>query len=118
MSTIDKAANSLLEGKEKIVVFSVPDVSKKEILSKKPVIKGEVKLFIDYWRVDPYPAYAKTKDGEERVFSNPAWKDIINACNDILKMGDRCGVFLEGILTHDNMGEDGKIKHVELLIGS
>jgi hypothetical protein len=99
---INEAARSLIDkDKEHLVIFSIykmeEDVVQDEylvtgpdILSTKPVIEGQCGFFIDYWRVAPKPVYSKE-------YTNPTWKDIINACNDLLQNGDGCGVYLENV---------------------
>lgn len=76
-----------------------------DINSNESVFEGECKFFIDYWRVS-----------DESIFyppiTNPTWKDIIVACNELLQNGDECGVFLE------NVKRIGTTDCYELCIGS
>ena len=55
------------------------------ITSEEPVINGEARFMIDYWRVSDEPIYS-------RVYVDPTWRDIINACNNLLQHGDGLGV--------------------------
>lgn len=102
-STIKKleaAVGSLLADEnqdEKRVVFSVyrqapggSEVEHPDIESPEPILKGKYRFMIDYWRVANKPVYSQE-------FTDPTWKDAINACNRLLETGDGCGVFLEDI---------------------
>lgn len=120
---LTSAVNSILIGPPR-VIFSMftdtknteytpsePDdwiVDAPDILSTKPIIEGEVRFTINYWRVADEPVFSK-------VYSNPSWKDIINACNDLLQGGDSDGVYLEGL----NKGKTtNNITDYEFIIGS
>ena len=84
-------------------------VSAPDILSDNPALVGKVQLQTSYWRVT---------DGElvkSLVISNPTWKDIILAVDEILKDGDGCGIFLEGLRYQGLV--DG-VKVFDLVIGS
>jgi hypothetical protein len=103
------------DNKEKVITFSIFECvqnSKKitypDLASNKPIVTGKVIFFIDYWRVAPKPVYSP-------VYFNPTWEDIINACNDLLQKGDRCGVFLENLYQKEI--KKG-IKYIEFSIGS
>ena len=90
--SIDQIVDSLLDPhSEKLVVLSLPSLKGLPPLeSNKPVFQGPCQFMIDYWRVSETPLFSP-------IYENPTWKDILNACNDMLQEGDRCGVFLEGI---------------------
>jgi len=102
ISNLNGIVESLIDkGKECVVVFSMYKlgediesddytVTSSDLLSTKPIFKGKCVFSIDYWRISPKPVYSKE-------YIDPTWKDIINACNDLLINGDRCGVYLESI---------------------
>lgn len=79
-----------------------------DIESSEPVIEGNVQFMIDYWRVSDYPIYSP-------VISSPTWRDIINACNDLLIQGDGCGIFLEALYL---VKDEHDVKTVRFSIGS
>ena len=110
--------NTMIKGEEKII-FSIFETSEDsnddqwmvvhpDILSNDLVIEGNCVFFINYWRVADQPVYSE-------VVNNPTWKDIINVCNDLLKDGDGCGVFLENIVFRS---EKNNVKQFEFHIGS
>lgn len=113
-------AESLIDAdKEKRIVFSIFETSEDligddwtvkhpDITSSEPVIEGRCIFFINYWRVSEDEIYSKE-------YTNPTWKDIINACNNLLQNGDGCGVFLENIEFSRKV--DG-VSYFEFLIGS
>lgn len=100
--TLTNDVNNLIEeGKEKRVIFSMFEtldsnvvdqwtVKHPDITSSTPVIEGRCVFFINYWRVSEEEVHSKE-------LTNPTWKDIINACNNLLQSGDGCGIFLENI---------------------
>lgn len=116
---INDVNNLFKEGKEKRVIFSMFEtldssvvdqwtVLHPDITSSTPVIEGRCVFFINYWRVSDEEVYSKEH-------TNPTWKDIINACNNLLQNGDGCGVFLEDIKFCKKV--DG-VNYFEFLIGS
>jgi hypothetical protein len=88
----DGDVNSLLTAPP-LVILSIYGESKKQpdIFCDLPVITGKVKFLIDYFRVSNSAVYSP-------IYENPTWKDVLNACNDLLQNGDHCGVFLEELL--------------------
>lgn len=103
------------DGKEKIVTFSMYDMGAPggqvycpDIGTEKPVIEGKCIFYINYWRVAEDAVYSKE-------YTDPRWKDIINACNNLLQNGDRFGVFLEGIRYRQT---NNGVKYYEFSIGS
>jgi len=90
---IDEIVDSLLkDSQDKLVVFSLIEPERfPDLASDKPVLKGHCQFTIDYWRVSGTPIFSD-------IYENPTWKDVLNACNDMLQEGDRCGVFLENIV--------------------
>lgn len=100
---LQKTVESFIDNdKKKLVIFSIFDtddysdynqwiINSPDITSAEPVIEGDCSFTIDYWRVNDKPVTSP-------VISNPTWKDIIVACNDLLQQGDECGVYLEGIV--------------------
>lgn len=89
----DRLVDSLLDkNKDNLVVFSLVHPERfPDLASKDPVFQGHCQFLIDYWRVSDTPVFSE-------IYENPTWKDILNACNDLLQDGDRCGVFLENIV--------------------
>jgi hypothetical protein len=116
----DKIQNLLDPNKKPLVVFSIMEIQDMDnhnwnytvvcpdVSSPEPVFEGECQFRIDYWRVALKPVTSP-------VYTNPTWKDIINACNDLLQDGDECGVYLESINWKETV--DG-IKIYEFGIGS
>lgn len=82
-----------------------------DIDSTNPVFKGKVEFFIDYWRVADRPVYSP-------VYENPTWRDIINACNNLLQQGDPDGVYLEGMNTFKQTKSPDSVTKIEFCIGS
>lgn len=56
--------------------------------SETPVLEGDIRLWTDYWRVAPRKVYSP-------VVSNPTWKDILCAIQQMLKENNAGGIFLE-----------------------
>lgn len=105
--------------KEKRIVFSIFETSgdsiqddwtvlHPDITSSTPVIEGRCVFFIKYWRVSEDEIYSEE-------YTNPTWKDIINACNNLLQNGDGFGVFLENLEFSRKV--DG-VNYFKFLIGS
>ena len=106
--------------KEKLIQFSMFNtvsydkseewiIQHEDLSSSKPLFEGRCIFFIQNWRVsEEGPVYS-------REYENPTWKEAINACNDLLQGGDRCGVFLEDVKVSK---KENEIIYVEFLIGS
>lgn len=106
--------------KEKLIHFSMFNtvsygeseewiIQHEDLSSSNPIFQGRCIFFINYWRVsEEGPVYS-------REYKNPTWKEAINACNDLLQRGDKCGVFLEDLKVSKK--ENG-INYVEFLMGS
>jgi hypothetical protein len=93
--------------KDPLVVLAMP-ITEAEILSNRPAFPGRCRFSIDYWRISLKPVSSP-------VLTNPTWKEVLNACNDLLQTGDRMGVFLENVCFEDT--KDG-IDHYAFHIGS
>lgn len=106
---LQETVNSYIDkDKKKLINFSIFNTEEcagdnqwfidcPDITSSEPVFEGDCSFTINCWRVSPSPVTSPT-------ISNPTWKDIIIACNDLLQQGDECGIFLEAI----NKVEEGK----------
>ena len=99
--SIFKTNEVLSDSKQWIV--NAPDID-----STEPVIAGKVQFMTDYWRVSDVPVYSE-------VVENPTWMTIINIFNDMLQNGDECGIFLEGLIHDDEVGD---VKIIKFAIGS
>jgi len=93
--------NDQLTSEDKWIV-DIPDIN-----SSEPVIKGETIFTINYWRISEEPVFSP-------LYDSPTWKDIINACNNLLQEGDHQGIYLEGLKVH----KDTAVRVVEFVIGS
>jgi hypothetical protein len=93
LELVNELVNSFLDpNKVPLVVYSLVEPQRfPDLASTDPVLHGRCQFTIDYWRVSASPVFSK-------VYENPTWKDILNACNDLLQEGDKCGVFLENIV--------------------
>jgi hypothetical protein len=115
--------NSLIIDTEKRVIFSMFNsdnvisqatsnsvwyVKAPDVQSIDPILHGQVQFMIDYWRVSDEPILSK-------VYNDPTWADIINACNDMLQGGDESAVFLEGMDLKTTLND---LKTYEFIIGS
>lgn len=107
-------ANAMIDSERKLIEFSIFKdgdgyadkewkVKAPDIESSKPVIEGDVVFYSDYWRLT---AYNKDEKVFTTVYTNPTWKDIINAANNMLLRTCDYGLFLEG-LTEDSKKVDG-----------
>lgn len=116
-------ASSLIDNAVKYLTFSIFTddgtengnwmVKHPNIESTDPVIEGEVGFYSDYWRLTDY------NNGDvvySEVVTNPNWKDIINAANDMLVRTCEYELFLEG-LTLTRCNEYGR-KMVRVDFGS
>jgi hypothetical protein len=121
---LSRLTDELIESDKKLVEFSIfRDVSSDidewvvsapDIASNKPVIDGEVVFISDYWRLtDHLKPYSN--EIESRVYTNPTWKDIINAANEMIEKTCECSLFLEGLSPR---GIANGIKRVEIEFGS
>jgi len=119
-SRLGDVVNSLLDpSKKPLVIFSMWETADDaagddfmarvpDILSPDPVLTGRCVFTINYWRVSPRPVYTKE-------YFNPTWKDVLNACNDLLQNGDECGVYLEAI---EHIKKTDGVDYFEFWIGS
>lgn len=87
----DDDVNSLLTAPPLVVLCISESGRQPDIFSDDAVVNGKVKFTIDYWRVSTSAVYSP-------IYENPTWKDVLNACNDLLQNGDHCGVFLEELI--------------------
>jgi hypothetical protein len=121
---LNKRTCELIESSKKLVEFSIfRDVSSDidnwivsapDITSDKPIVDGEVVFFSDYWRLtDHLKPYGK--EIESCVYTNPTWKDIINAANEMVERTCQYTLFLEGLSPR---GVAGGVKRIEIEFGS
>jgi hypothetical protein len=121
-----RLTDELIESDKKLVEFSIfRDVSSDhdnwivsapDITSDKPIIDGEVVFISDYWRLIDHLTYnTESREIESRVYTNPTWKDIINAANEMLACTCQCSLFLEGLAPR---GVANSVKRVEIEFGS
>lgn len=113
--------NKLIESDNKFIVFSVFDdvsysednwiVAAPDITCDKPVIDGDVVFFSDYWRLTDH---IEEDEVVSKVYTNPTWKDIINAANEMLEQTCQYSLYFEGIAVRSN----GVVKRVKILFGS
>jgi len=116
--------DELIESDKKLVEFSLfRDVSSDidnwivsapDITSDKPIVDGEVVFISDYWRLTDH-LKPFSNEIESRVYTNPTWKDIINAANEMIEKTCECSLFLEGLSPR---GIANGIKRVEIEFGS
>lgn len=90
-------------GGQKDFVVDHPDLD-----SDLPLIKGEVQFWTDYWRVTPQ----KVSTG---VLTNPTWRTLLPALQQVLKKNNAGGIFLEQL---GRQHLDKGVIHVELEFGS
>jgi len=119
-SELGDVVNSLLDpSKKPLVIFSMWETAEDaagndfmalvpDILSPEPALLGRCIFTISYWRVSPSPVYSKE-------YLNPTWKDILNACNNLLQNGDGCGVYFENI---EHLRKTDGVDYFEFWIGS
>jgi hypothetical protein len=123
---LNKRTCELIESNKKLVEFSIfRDVSSDidewvvsapDITSTKPIIDGEVVFISDYWRLIDHLTYnTESREIESRVYTNPTWKDIINAANEMIACTCQCSLFLEGLAPR---GVANGIKRIEIEFGS
>jgi hypothetical protein len=119
-----RLTDELIESDKKLVEFSIfRDVSSDidnwivsapDITSDKPIVDGEVVFFSDYWCLtDDLKPFSN--EIESRVYTNPTWKDIINAANEMIEKTCGYSLFLEGIAPR---GVANGVKRVEIEFGS
>jgi hypothetical protein len=116
--------DELIESDKKLVEFSIfRDVSSNidnwiisapDITSTNPIINGEVVFFSDYWRLTDH-LKPHSREIVSRVYTNPTWKDIINAANEMVESTCQCSLFLEGLAPR---GVANGIKRIEIEFGS
>jgi hypothetical protein len=116
--------DELIESDKKLVEFSLfRDVSSDidnwivsapDITSDKPIVDGEVVFISDYWRLTDH-LKPFSNEIESRVYTNPTWKDIINAANEMIEKTCECSLFLEGLSPR---GIANGIKRIEIEFGS
>jgi len=121
---LNKRTCELIESDKKLVEFSIfRDVSSDidnwvvsapDITSDKPIIDGEVVFFSDYWRLTDH-LKPHSKEIESRVYTNPTWKDIINAANEMVENTCKYTLFLEGLSPR---GVADGVKRIEIEFGS
>jgi hypothetical protein len=121
---LSRLTDELIESDKKLVEFSIfRDVSSDidewvvsapDITSDKPVIDGEVVFISDYWRLTDH-LKPFSNEIESRVYTNPTWKDIINAANEMIENTCECSLFLEGLSPR---GIASGIKRIEIEFGS
>jgi hypothetical protein len=110
---LQRKTNELIDGKKTLAEFSIFKdmggrdeewmVKAPDIESTNPVIEGDVVFYSDYWRLTDYNKGEKVYSV---VYTNPTWKDIINAANNMLMRTCDYGLFFEG-LTQLEINEDG-----------
>ena len=111
---LQRITQEMIDSERKLIEFSIfkdtvsfnPDawkVKSPNIESNKPVIEGDVVFYSDYWRLT---AYNKDEKVFTTVYTNPTWRDIINAANNMLLRTCNYGLFLEG-LTEDSKKVEG-----------
>jgi len=110
---LQSKADAIIDDDKKLIEFSIfKDMGGRDdkwkvkapnIESSKPVIEGDVVFYSDYWRLT---AYNKDYRVFTATFTNPTWRDIINAANNMLLRTCDYGLFLEG-LTEDSKKIDG-----------
>lgn len=120
---LQSKTREMIDSKRKLVEFSIFKdmggcdyawkVKAPNIESSKPVIEGDVVFYSDYWRLLEYTSDEKVFT---TVYTNPTWKDIINATNNMLLRTCDYRLFLEG-LTEDTKEIDG-CKMVKIEFGS
>ena len=117
---LQRKSNELIDGKKTLAEFSIFKdmggrdeewmVKAPDIESTKPVIEGDVVFYSDYWRLTDY------NEGEKVysiVYTNPTWKDIISAANNMLLRTCRYGLFLEGLTQLETSEEGHKMVCIE-----
>ena len=119
-----RLTDELIESDKKLVEFSIfRDVSSDndnwivsapDVTSDKPIVDGEVVFFSDYWRLTDH-LKPFSNEIESRVYTNPTWKDIINAANEMIENTCVCSLFLEGLSPR---GIANGVKRVEIEFGS
>lgn len=112
--TLTEKCNALIDSNKKRVTFSIFTdagttngvwmVKSPDIQSTKPVIEGNVVFHSNYWRITEY---TDEETVYSKFFTNPTWKDIINAANDMLVHTCNYELFLEG-LTLENSTVGGR----------
>lgn len=110
---LKRKSNELIDDDKKLTEFSIFKdmggrdeewmVKAPDIESSKPVIEGDVVFYSDYWRLTDYNKGEKV---HSVVYTNPTWRDIINAANNMLMRTCDYGLFFEG-LTQLEINEDG-----------
>ncbi len=110
---LQRKASEMIDSNKKLIEFSIFKdiggldeewkVKAPDIESTKPFIEGDVVFYSDYWRLTDCN---KGENVYSVVYTNPTWKDIINAVNNMLLRTCRYGLFLEG-LTQLETSEDG-----------
>lgn len=119
-----RLTDELIESDKKLVEFSIfRDVSSNidnwiisapDITSTNPIINGEVVFFSDYWRLTDH-LKPPSREIVSRVYTNPTWKDIINAANEMVESTCQYTLFLEGLSPR---GVADGVKRVEIEFGS
>lgn len=123
---LSRLTDELIESDKKLVEFSIfRDVSSDidewvvsapDITSDKPIIDGEVVFFSDYWRLIDHLTYnTESREIVSRVYTNPTWKDIINAANVMIESTCQSTLYLEGLSPR---GVANGIKRIEIEFGS
>lgn len=84
-----------------------PDLATQEIL-----FNGNFQFWVDYWRVSEKGA-VKTS-----VLTNPTWKSLLKAVDQLLESENAGGIFLEGFGEPTPSKNDPKVQEVELHFGS
>ena len=117
---LQRKSDELIDGEKNLIEFSIFKdmggrdeewmVKAPDIESTKPVIEGDVVFYSDYWRLTDY------NEGEKVcsvVYTNPTWKDIINAANNMLKRTCKYGLFFEGLTQLETSEEGHKMVCIE-----
>jgi hypothetical protein len=99
--TPESVANSLLNPSQDEKVILAMDIPPEELRDTKPILEGACRFTINYWRVANHPISSP-------ILHNPNWKDLLNACNELLQDGDGFGVYLEGFHLEETNPEGTK----------